>query len=99
MYITLVVVVISLVLALLIVNVYFRVRVMKYYKTLIQANVEFDLSHVLNPKKLEAEIIPKYPNSKTDIKTFIHHIKLSFRIGMALFVLISFFGWVLMHYR
>jgi len=99
MYTTLIVIVISLVLALLIVNVYFRVRVMKYYKKLVRARVEFDLSHILNPKKLEEEVLPRYPNSKGDITTFIRHIKISFRIGMTLFVLISFFGWVLMHYR
>jgi hypothetical protein len=75
------------------------VKVMKYYKSLVQANVEFDLSHVLNPSKLEKEILPRYPESRGDITTFIHHLKLSFRIGMVLFVLISLFGWVLMRYR
>lgn len=99
MYTTLIVIIISLVLALLIVNVYFRVRVMKYYKSLVKARVEFDLSHIINPKKLEQEVLPKYPNSAEDIKTFIRHIKTSFRIGMILFVLISIFGWVLMRYR
>ncbi|GLR19389.1 hypothetical protein GCM10007940_40050 [Portibacter lacus] len=99
MYITFVVVIISLVISLLIVNIYFRVRVFKYYKSLVQADVEFDLSHVLNKKKLEAEVIPRYPQSEQDINQFIHHLKLSFRIGMILFVLISLFGWVLMHYR
>lgn len=99
MYITLVVIIISLVLSLLGVNIYFRMRVLKYYKNLVKANVEFDLSHVLNPKKLEAEILPRYPNSSHDITTFIHHIKLSFRIGMVIFILITLFGWVLMRYR
>lgn len=99
MYITLVSLVIGLVLALLFVNIYFRVRVMKYYKNLVRSKVEFDLSHVLNKKKLESEILPKYPDSLDDIKNFIGHLKVSARIGMILFVLVSFFGWVLMHYR
>jgi len=99
MYITLVVLIISLVLALLVVNVYFRAKVLKHYKGLVQANVEFDLSHILNKEKMEAEVIPKYPSSSKDIRTFVHHLKVSFRIGMALFVLISLFGLVLMRYR
>ena len=99
MYVTLVVIIISLVLALLAVNVYFRMRVFKYYKTLVRSEVEFDLSHILNRDKLENEVIPKYPESSDDIRTFIHHLKLSFRIGMVLFILISLFGWVLMKYR
>lgn len=99
MYTTLVAIIISLVLSLLIVNVYFRVKVMRCYKSLLRAKVEFDLSHILSPRKLEEEILPKYPESTTDIRTFVHHLKVSFRIGMVLFVLISLFGWVLMRYR
>ncbi len=99
MYLTLIILVIGLVLALLFVNIYFRVRVMKYYKNLLKAKVEFDLSHVLNKKKLEAEILPRYPESQDDIHAFINHLRTSVRIGMLLFALISFFGWVLMHYR
>ncbi|WP_235296859.1 hypothetical protein [Portibacter marinus] len=99
MYITLVVIIIGLVLALLGVNVFFRVRVLKSYKSLVKANVEFDLSHILNADKLEREVIPRYPNSTEEIRSFIHHLKLSFRIGMLLFILISLFGWVLMRYR
>ena len=99
MYTTLIVLVIALVVALLVVNIYFRVKVMKHYKKLLKAKVEFDLSHVLNRKKLEEEVIPKYPESKEDIYAFVNHLKFSARIGMTLFVLISFFGWVLMHYR
>lgn len=99
MYNSLIALIIGLVGALLFVNIYFRVRVLKYYKILVRSRVEFDLSHILNKKKLEAEILPMYPKSKEDIQKFIGHLKLSARLGMVLFVLISFFGWVLMHYR
>lgn len=99
MYITLTALIIGLVISLLIVNIYFRVRVMKFYKKLVTSKVEFDLSHVLNKKKLESEIIPRYPDSVDDIRQFIGHLKYSARLGMILFALISFFGWVLMHYR
>ena len=99
MYNTLVVLIIGLVLAIICFNVFFRVRVMKYYKKLVKARVEFDLNHIINKDKLEKEIIPKYPDSESDIRAFIHQLKISARIGMILFVLISFFGWVLMHYR
>ncbi len=99
MYITLIVLIISAVVALLFVNIYFRVRVMKYYKNLVRADVEFDLSHVLNKRKLEEEVMTRYPQSRQDIQAFVNHLKFSARIGMILFVLVSFFGWVLMHYR
>lgn len=99
MYETLIALVIALVATLLFVNIYFRIRVFKYYKKLIKSRVEFDIAHVLNRKKMEEEILPRYPQSKEDILKFTGHLRLSARIAMVVFVLISFFGWVLMHYR
>jgi hypothetical protein len=99
MYSSLTVLVIALVISLLFVNIYFRVKVLKQYKKLVKADVEFDLSHVLSKEKLRKEVLPKYPESESAILSFIRHIRFSTRIAMALFALISFFGWVLMHYR
>jgi len=76
-------------------NVYFRAKVLKVYKTLVQNKVQFDSSHILNPKKMELEILPKYPKHREDILTFVSHIKFSIRIACILIVLITIAGLIL----
>ena len=50
-------------------NVYFRVKVLKLYKKLVQNRVEFKPVHFVNQKRLEEEILPQYPEHKDDILT------------------------------
>ena len=99
MYLTLVVLIILLFLAMLFVNVYFRVRVLKHYKKLVAARVEFDAGHVFNRNRLEAEILPKYPNNREDILAFVDNMHRTIRMASVLIFLITAFGAVLMWYR
>lgn len=92
---TLTFLIIGIFVALLFLNIYFRVKVFKVYKTLVQNKVEFDSSHIFNRTKLETEILPRYPNSKVDILTFIGHIKKSIFIAIILVVLITIMGVIL----
>ncbi len=92
---TLTFLIIGIFVALLFLNVYFRVKVFKVYKTLVQNRVEFDSSHVFNKTKLEREVLPKYPNSKADILLFIGHIKNSILIAIVLILLITLMGVIL----
>lgn len=92
---TLTFLIIGIFVALLFLNIYFRVKVFKVYKTLVQNKVEFDSSHIFNKSKLETEILPKYPQFKSDILTFIGHIKNSISIAVILVLLITMMGVIL----
>ena len=99
MFVLLVSIVIGLFLAMLFLNVYFRVKVFKVYKELIQNEVEFGAKHLFNREKMEAEIFPKYPEQRENIETFVRHIQYSIRMATVLIALITLFGAILMYYR
>ena len=85
--------------AMLFVNFYFRVKVLKSYKKLVQNRVEFGFKDILNREKLEKEVIPKYPHMKEEILDFTNHIRYSIKMGSVLIALITAFGAVMMWYR
>ncbi len=91
--------IIGLFVAMLFLNVYFRVKVFKSYKKLVQNKVEFGIKDILNRERLEKEVIPKYPHMKQEILDFSNHIRYSIKMGTVLIVLITAFGAVLMWYR
>ncbi len=99
MYILLISIVIGLFVAMLFVNVYFRVKVLKSYRKLIKARVEFGAAHLFNKEKMEAEVMPKYPDMREEIETFTSHIQYSMRMATVLIALITLFGAILMYYR
>ncbi|TAK40482.1 MAG: hypothetical protein EPO28_10075 [Saprospiraceae bacterium] len=85
--------------AMLFLNVYFRVKVMKSYKKLVQNRVQFGAAHIFSKAKMEEEILPKYPGMQDDIRAFVNHIHYSIKMAIVLIVLITFFGAVLMYYK
>ena len=87
--------VIGLFVALLFLQFYFRIRVIKIYKRLVRNEVQFDSSHILNKRKMEEEILPKYPNHKDDILKFVHEMRFSLQIASLLIVLIMIAGFIL----
>jgi hypothetical protein len=89
--------IIGLFVAMLFLNVYFRAKVLKTYGRLVKNRVEFGAAHVFNRKKLEAEILPKYPDMRQDILDFSNHIQYSIKMASVLIVLITLFGAVLMY--
>ena len=95
----LLIIIIALFVAMLFVNIYFRVKVWKTYRKLINNRVEFGAPHLFNKEKMEAEIYPKYPNMKEDIEIFVRHIQYSIKMASVLIALITLFGAVLMYFR
>ncbi len=85
--------------AMLFLNIYFRVKVLKSYKRLVQQEVEFKAVHVFNRSRLEQEILPRYPQAKADIEQFVNHLRRSIRMATVLIALITLFGGILMYYR
>lgn len=99
MFILLISIVVGLFIAMVFVNVYFRVKVMKSYKVLVQNKVDFGASHLFNKQKMEKEILPHYPHMRKEILTFTNHLQYSIRMASVLIVLITLFGAILMWYR
>ena len=99
MFILLVSIVIGLFVAMLFLNLYFRVKVIKSYRRLVAREVEFGAVHVFNRQRLEEEVLPQYPESREDILTFVHHLRYSIRMATVLLLLITLFGAILMYFR
>jgi len=99
MYILLVSIVLGLFAAMLFVNVYFRMKVLRTYRTLVQNRVEFGAAHIFNKRKMEEEIYPQYPHMVKHIETFVNHIRYSMRMATVLIALITIFGGILMYFR
>ncbi len=99
MYQFLIFLIIALFLGMLFLNVYFRVKVFKVYKILVQNRVQFGAEHLFNTQKMETEVISKHPALRTEIETFVSHIRYSMSMATVLITLITLFGAVLMYYR
>ncbi len=99
MYILLLSIVIGLFVAMLFVNLYFRAKVMKAYGVLVRNKVQFGAAHIFNRQKLEEEVLPKYPQFRTEIESFIRHMKYSIKMATLLAVFITAFGAILMYFR
>ena len=84
--------VIGLVAALIFMNFYFRIKIIKVYKKLVNANVEFQLQHIISTEKLESEIIPRYPKYRDEIYTFVKSIRFSLLMAVVLIVIITILG-------
>ena len=99
MYYLLISLVIGLFIAMLFLNIYFRMKVFKAYKVLVQNKVEFGAAHIFNDQKMATEIFPQYPSQKENIKIFVNHIRYSIKMATVLTTLITLFGAILMWYR
>lgn len=92
-------VIIALFAAILILNLYFRIRVFKQYKYLVKNRVQFKTRDIFNAELMEREVYPKYPNHEESIRKFVKYIRFSIRMAIALITLIAILGAVLMYYR
>jgi hypothetical protein len=99
MYTLLLSIIIALFVAMLFLNLYFRYKVMQTYGILVRNRVEFGAAHIFNRQRLEAEILPKYPQFRNEIEVFINHMRFSIRMATVLIFLITAFGAVLMYFR
>lgn len=99
MYILLISIVIGLFVAMLFVNLYFRAKVLKSYGILVRNKVEFGAAHIFSREKLEQEVLPRYPQHREAIETFVRHMRYSIRMASILLLLITLFGAILMYFR
>lgn len=99
MYTFLISVLIGLFAAILFLNLYFRAKVLKVYGILVRNRIEFGAAHIFSRKKMEEEILPRYPQFRNEIETFARHMRYSIRMATVLLALITAFGGILMYFR
>jgi ABC-type glycerol-3-phosphate transport system permease component len=88
-------IIIGIFLSLLFLNLYFRIKVFKVYKVLVQNRIEFNSSHIFNKDKMEKEVLSRYPKFTSEILSFTGHIKKSILIAVILVLLITIMGIIL----
>jgi hypothetical protein len=77
-------------------NIYFRVKVFKHYKILVQNRVDFSVKDLIDIDKIKKEVVPKYPHVEHDIVAFVTHIRNSILIAFFLLLLITA-CWFILH--
>ena len=80
------------------VNVYFRARVLRAYRQLSRAGVEFDARDMLTEARVR-DLIRQFPSHEVAIRQFTGGIRNSMTIATALIAAITLLGAVLMWYR
>lgn len=98
MRIVLIVLVLGAFLCVLFLNFYFRVRVFKAYKYLVQNRVEFNTKDIFSKDKIE-EIVGRYPQHSSQIYDFMNNIRKSVQLASVLIMLITAFAAILMFMR
>lgn len=83
---------ISMFVGLFLINIYFRAKVMKAYKYLIQNDIKFSAMDMLSKSKLEGVVLPKYPKHQSQILNFAHLMKKSLLLSAGVIVLILAIG-------
>ncbi len=72
---------------------------MAAYKELVRAEVAFTAQQIFSRRRIEAELVPIYPDQATAIRNFSAYLTRSIRMATVLLVLITLFGGILMWYR
>lgn len=99
MNVVIIYIIISLFALVLVLNLYFRIKVFKQYKYLVKNRVEFKTKDIFNTQLMEKEIYPKYPKHEESIRKFVKYIRFSLRMAILLILLITVFGALLMYFR
>lgn len=85
--------------AMLFVNVIYRVRIFKLYKYLVQNKVQFGTSHFFSRDKMEKEVISRYPTHEKEIREFVKMIQNSVQLASVLILIIIALGYLLLKFR
>ena len=99
MYVLLFTIIVVLFLAMLFVNLYFRAKVLRAYRVLVQSEVDFTAAQILSRQRMEEEVVPAYPQQAGAIRDFGNYLRRSIRMATVLLLLITCFGALLMWYR
>lgn len=82
--------------ALLFFNLFYRVKIFKLYKHLVQKKINFTTKHFFNQELLEKEVLSRYPEHNEQILGFIAMIRRSVIYASLLIFVITLLGLLLM---
>lgn len=84
---------------LLIVNVYFRLKVIKAFRNLRDLKIQPDSSALFNKNKFQSFLKTIPVQHQSMVQQFSDNLRYSISMAVALVILIAIFGGVLMYYR
>lgn len=76
-------------------NMYFRVKVVKSYRTLSEHGVRFAASDIFSSQKMQ-QVKNRHPGHRGDIDSFAKHMKYSLWMASVFVTLVIIFGGVLL---
>lgn len=94
----LIVLVLSAFAAILVLNFYFRARVLRAYRHLVQNRIQFQATDVFSAAKIDA-IVAQHPEHEVHIRKFMNNIRRSVQLASVLIMLITAFAAILMFSR
>ena len=77
-------------------NAYFRFRVLKAYNFLKKNGVEIQARDILDSKKLEGDIIPENKVFEKQIRDYVRFLKVGFGMTSVLLVIVLGFAYILL---
>ena len=83
----------SVFIGLLVLNLFFRIKLLKLYRKLLEGRVDFPPSYLFNKKKLKEEVVPRYPAYEKEILEFSGKLNTSIRIAFVVFVISLIIGY------
>ena len=89
----------SLFIGLLVMNLFFRLKLLKLYRKLVEGEVDFPPSMLFNQRKLKEEIVPRYPGYENEILEFSKKLNISIRIAFFVFVISLIIGYTYLKNR
>lgn len=79
----------------ILVNVYFRVKVLTHYKYLVRNEIDFNIGDIFNSKNLEMVVENKKKEHKDHILAFAKYLKIGVYLTSSIIILIVFlFLWM-----
>ena len=75
-------------------NVYFRLRVFKYYRVLLKNRVQFGTAEIFSDIR-RADVIRRHPDQREAITQFCRHMRLTMRMATVFVILVIVLGFVL----
>lgn len=77
-------------------NIYFKSNILKAYKMLLQKDVDFSIGQLLNKKKLQQEVLPKYPSYRNQITTLASKLKFAVVFAITIMLVLILLGGTLL---
>jgi hypothetical protein len=84
--------------AILTLNIYFRVKVLRNYRTLVRHRIYFETAHFFDRRRMEDEVIARHPEYRETIEAFRDNILFSMKCAGALILTITALAAALMFF-